>query len=145
MTKFRTLDDLGDLAGERVLVREDLNVPMADGRVTDDTRLRAAAPTLGELADKGAKVLILAHFGRPKGERKPDMSLALVTQALSDPIATLAVQSGHGSFDDHASGVVRREMYHESTRPNLKEPYRNRQEGAMVTRIASRWLIKTYR
>ena len=68
-----------------------------------------------------------------------------VTQALSDPIATLAVQSGHGSFDDHASGVVRREMYHESTRPNLKEPYRNRQEGAMVTRIASRWLIKTYR
>ncbi|WP_156679240.1 phosphoglycerate kinase [Sphingomonas profundi] len=84
MTNFRTLDDLGDIRGKRVLVREDLNVPMADGRVTDDTRLRAAAPTIAELADKGAKVLILAHFGRPKGERKPDMSLALLTRPLAD-------------------------------------------------------------
>ncbi len=84
MTTFKTLDDLGDLSGKRVLVREDLNVPMADGRVTDDTRLRSAAPTISELADKGATVLILAHFGRPKGERRPDMSLALVTKPLSD-------------------------------------------------------------
>ena len=83
MTGFRTLDDIGDVQGKRVLVREDLNVPMADGKVSDDTRLRAAAPTLAELADKGAKVLILAHFGRPKGERKPDMSLALLTRPLS--------------------------------------------------------------
>jgi phosphoglycerate kinase len=84
MAAFKTLDDLGDLTGKRVLVREDLNVPMADGRVTDDTRLRAAAPTLAELADKGAKVLILAHFGRPKGQRRPDMSLALLTHPLHD-------------------------------------------------------------
>jgi phosphoglycerate kinase len=85
MTAFKTLDDLGgDLRGKRVLVREDLNVPMSDGRVTDDTRLRSAAPTLAELADKGAKVLILAHFGRPKGERHPDMSLALLTHPLRD-------------------------------------------------------------
>ena len=84
MSRFKTLDDLGDVAGLRVLVREDLNVPMDGARVTDDTRLRAAAPTLAELADKGAKVLILAHFGRPNGERKPDMSLALVTRPLSD-------------------------------------------------------------
>ena len=81
---FKTLDDLGDIRGKRVLVREDLNVPMEDGRVTDDTRLRAAAPTVAELADKGAIVLVLAHFGRPKGERDPDMSLALVTHALRD-------------------------------------------------------------
>ena len=80
---FRTLDDMGDVAGKRVLVREDLNVPMADGEVSDDTRLRATIPTVTELADNGAIVLILAHFGRPKGERKPDMSLALVTKPYS--------------------------------------------------------------
>ena len=77
---FKTLDDMGDVAGKRVLVREDLNVPMADGAVTDDTRLRATLATVGELADKGAIVLVLAHFGRPKGERNPAMSLALVTK-----------------------------------------------------------------
>jgi len=80
---FKTLDDMGDVSGKRVLVREDLNVPMDGARVTDDTRLRAAAPTIAELADKGAVVLVLAHFGRPKGERNPDMSLALVTKPLS--------------------------------------------------------------
>ncbi len=84
MTGFRTLDDMGDVAGKRVLVREDLNVPMDGARVTDDTRLRAAAPTIAELSDRGAIVLVLGHFGRPKGERNPDMSLALVTAALRD-------------------------------------------------------------
>jgi len=77
---FRTLDDLNDIRGKRVLVREDLNVPMADGSVTDDTRLRAAVPTIAELSDKGAIVLVLAHFGRPKGKPDPSMSLALVTK-----------------------------------------------------------------
>jgi phosphoglycerate kinase len=81
MTKaFKTLDDMGDIAGKRVLVREDLNVPMADGQVSDDTRLRATVATVGELADRGAIVLILAHFGRPKGQRNPDMSLAMLTR-----------------------------------------------------------------
>jgi phosphoglycerate kinase len=84
MTAFRTLDDIGDVSGKRVLVREDLNVPMDGDRVTDDTRLRAAAPTVAELADKGAKVLVLAHFGRPKGERNPEMSLAKVVKAFSE-------------------------------------------------------------
>ena len=84
MSSFKTLDDIGDIHGKRVLVREDLNVPMDGARVTDDTRLRAAAPTIAELADKGAIVLILAHFGRPKGERRPDMSLAQVTHGLRD-------------------------------------------------------------
>ena len=91
MTKpFKTLDDMGDVRGRRVLVREDLNVPIADGRVTDDTRLRATLPTVTELADRGAIVLVLAHFGRPKGQRHPDMSLALVTkpyaQLLGRPV-----------------------------------------------------------
>jgi phosphoglycerate kinase len=78
---FRTLDDLGDVRGQRALVRVDLNVPMQDGAVSDDTRLRATLPTVTELADKGAIVLLLAHFGRPKGDKRPDMSLSLVTRA----------------------------------------------------------------
>ncbi len=86
MAAFKTLDDIGDVHGKRVLVREDLNVPMDGARVTDDTRLRSAAPTIAELADKGAIVLVLAHFGRPKGERKPDMSLAPLTLPLKDVI-----------------------------------------------------------
>ncbi|HEX8512550.1 MAG TPA: phosphoglycerate kinase [Allosphingosinicella sp.] len=84
MRSFKTLDDLGDVGGKRVLVRVDLNVPMADLEVTDDTRLRATLPTVTELADKGAIVLLLAPFGRPKGERRPDMSLSLVTRAYSE-------------------------------------------------------------
>jgi phosphoglycerate kinase len=81
---YKTLDDMGDISGKRVLVREDLNVPTQEAKVTDDTRLRAAVPTIAELSDRGAIVLILAHFGRPKGKRDPEMSLALVTKPLSD-------------------------------------------------------------
>ncbi len=83
MTSFKTLDDMGDLTGQRVLVREDLNVPMADGKVTDDTRLRATVETLSELADRGAKVLVLAHFGRPKGTPNAGMSLQQVVAPLA--------------------------------------------------------------
>jgi phosphoglycerate kinase len=83
---FKTLDDMGDIAGKTVLVREDLNVPMHEGSVSDDTRLRAAVPTLLELADRGAKVLVLAHFGRPKGRKSPDQSLSLVTRGLSQAL-----------------------------------------------------------
>ncbi len=83
MTSFKTLDDLGDVRGKRALVRVDLNVPMADLEVTDDTRLRATLPTVTELADKGAIVLLLAHFGRPKVP-SPEFSLSLVTRAYQD-------------------------------------------------------------
>ncbi len=78
MPSFKTLDDIGELAGKVVLVRVDLNLPMADGRATDLTRARAVAPTILELADAGAKVLLLAHFGRPKGARHSAMSLSMV-------------------------------------------------------------------
>ncbi len=81
---FRTLDDLGDIKGARVFVRVDLNVPMADGRVTDETRLRALLPTVSELADKGAKLLLLAHFGRPKGAKHSEMSVSMVLDALQE-------------------------------------------------------------
>ncbi|TYO91386.1 phosphoglycerate kinase [Oceanicella actignis] len=78
---FKTLDDL-DLRGKRVLIRVDLNVPMQDGRVSDDTRIRAVLPTIREVLDKGGKPILLAHFGRPKGKPNPQMSLAPVAPAL---------------------------------------------------------------
>ncbi|MFM5885159.1 MAG: phosphoglycerate kinase [Novosphingobium sp.] len=85
MSKFKTLDDLpADLSGKVVLVRVDLNLPMQDGAVTDETRVRAAAPTILELAGKGAKVLLLAHFGRPKGERVSTMSVSMTLDAVQD-------------------------------------------------------------
>ena len=84
MTAFKTLDDLPDLAGKKALVRVDFNVPMHDGAIGDDTRLRAAVPTIAELSDKGAIVLLLSHFGRPQGRSRPDMSLALLVRPLSE-------------------------------------------------------------
>jgi phosphoglycerate kinase len=81
---FKTLDDVPeDLTGKKVLVRVDLNVPMQDGAVSDDTRLRAAVPTIAELSDRGAIVLLLSHFGRPRGQKRPDMSTALLVKPLS--------------------------------------------------------------
>src|SRR3569833_4787428 len=83
MTSFKTLDDLPeDLTGKTVLVRVDLNVPMEGAKVTDDTRLRALLPTVLELSDRGAIVLLLSHFGRPKGEVRPDMSTAQLVMPL---------------------------------------------------------------
>ena len=81
----RTLDDAGDLKGKRVLVRVDLNVPMENGRVTDATRIERVLPTIQEIADKGGKVILLAHFGRPKG-RDPKESLRPVAQAVSEHV-----------------------------------------------------------
>nr|CAD6619137.1 phosphoglycerate kinase [Rhizobium sp. TCK] len=82
MPAFKTLDDLTDIAGKRVLLRVDLNVPVADGEVTDVTRIERVAPTIRELSDKGAKVILLAHFGRPKGAVVPDMSLSVISSAV---------------------------------------------------------------
>ncbi|HUF87748.1 MAG TPA: phosphoglycerate kinase, partial [Thermohalobaculum sp.] len=82
---YPTLDDL-DLAGKRVLVRVDLNVPVREGRVTDDTRLRAIVPTVHEILERGGRPVLLAHFGRPKGRRVPEMSLEVVMPALLDTL-----------------------------------------------------------
>src|SRR5438128_10648478 len=81
---FRTLDDV-DVKGKRVLLRVDLNVPMENGRVTDATRLERVAPTIIEISSKGGKVILLAHFGRPKG-RDVKESLKPVAAALSQVI-----------------------------------------------------------
>jgi phosphoglycerate kinase len=82
---FRTLDDL-DVKGKRVLVRADLNVPVSDGKVTDLTRIVRQAPTIRELAGKGAKVIILSHFDRPKGKVVPSMSLKVLVGPLSNAL-----------------------------------------------------------
>ena len=90
MANYRTLDGL-DVAGKRVLVRADLNVPLRDGRITDLSRLERLSSTITELASKGAKVIILSHFDRPKGQRVASMSLRPVAAALgtvlSRPVA----------------------------------------------------------
>src|SRR3954454_3912045 len=84
MPPFRTLDDL-DVRGKRVLLRVDLNVPMENGRVSDATRLERVAPTIAEISDHGGKVILLAHFGRPKGRDAKD-SLKPVAAALAEVI-----------------------------------------------------------
>ena len=93
MVAFRTLDDI-DAAERRVLVRADLNVPMEGGRVSDATRIERVAPTLEELAGKRARVVVLSHFGRPKGRRVASLSLApladRLAQALGAPVAFAA-------------------------------------------------------
>ena len=81
---MRTISTLGDLRGKRVLVRSDFNVPLKDGVITDDGRIRAALPTLKTLTDTGAKVVIMAHLGRPKGQVDPAFSLAPVAKRLAE-------------------------------------------------------------
>ena len=81
---MQTIDDLGDLRGKRVLVRSDLNVPLDGTTITDDGRIRASLPTLRRLADAGAKVLVTAHLGRPKGTPDPAFSLKPVAQRLGE-------------------------------------------------------------
>ena len=82
---MKTIDSLGNLKGKRVLVRSDFNVPLdADKNITDDGRIQAALPTLRALLDAGAKVIITAHLGRPKGQVNPDYSLAPVAKRLAE-------------------------------------------------------------
>jgi phosphoglycerate kinase len=85
MADFRTLDELS-VAGKRVIVRADVNVPMEKGRVSDMTRITRLAPTIAELATKGARVIVLSHFGRPKGKVDPAQSLAPLAEALGQAL-----------------------------------------------------------
>src|SRR5690625_625465 len=81
---MKTIDTLGDLRGKRVLVRSDFNVPLDGTTITDDGRIRAALPTLTTLLDGGARVIVTAHLGRPKGAPDPAFSLAPVATRLGE-------------------------------------------------------------
>ncbi|KQY84681.1 phosphoglycerate kinase [Brevundimonas sp. Root1423] len=102
---FRTLDDAPSLAGETALVRVDFNVPMEGGRVTDDTRLRVALPTINKLRDAGAKVALLAHFDRPKGQRVQSMSLQPVVDDLEHLLGA-PVRFANDCVGDEAKAVL---------------------------------------
>lgn len=102
--QFKSIDDL-DVSGKRVLVRVDFNVPMRDGKITDPTRIERAMSTLNELAGKGAKVIVLSHFGRPKGQVVADMSLAPVADALRD-IASVPVSFASDCVGEIATTAV---------------------------------------
>ncbi len=102
---FKTLDDIGDIRGKRVLVRVDLNVPMADGKVTDATRIERVGPTIAELSGKGAKVILLAHFGRPRGEANAEFSLEPVAKATADVLGR-AVGFAGDCIGEKAAGAI---------------------------------------
>ncbi|MEJ8574064.1 phosphoglycerate kinase [Microbaculum marinum] len=109
MTSFRTIDDL-DVNGKRVVLRADLNVPVADGKVSDATRIDRAADTIRVLLDKGAAVLVLSHFGRPKGKVVPEMSLKPVVSALSEalgrPVRLVETDWTDGAAQTAADGAA---------------------------------------
>ena len=105
MASFKTLDDLS-VAGKRVLVRADLNVPMQDGKVSDATRIARLVPTLIELADKGARVIVLSHFGRPKGKPDAAFSLKPLVPALSAALCGRKVVFGADCIGPAAKAVV---------------------------------------
>ena len=104
MPRFRTLDDL-DVAGKRVLLRADLNVPVKDGKVTDATRIERLAPTIEALLAKNAKVIIMSHFGRPKGP-DPALSLRPLVEPLSRAISGRPVHFAPDCIGAEAERVV---------------------------------------
>jgi phosphoglycerate kinase len=127
MSEFRTLDDL-DFRGKTAIVRLDLNVPMKDGKVTDSTRIDRSAATLKELAGKGAKVIVMAHFGRPKGKRAPEFSLKPLVEplakALGRPVAFAedcvgpAAQQAAGRLKDGDVLLLENLRFHDAEEAN---------------------------
>jgi phosphoglycerate kinase len=138
----KTLDDLGELRGKRVLVRSDLNVPLDGQTITDDGRIRASAPTIAELSDRGARVVVCAHLGRPKGEPVPKYSLAPVAERLAEvlgrPVAFATDTVGDSAkqtVDDLADGDV---ALLENLRFNVGEESKDDAErGAFADELAA--------
>ena len=139
---MKTIDDLGPLRGRRVLVRSDLNVPLDGATITDDGRIRASAPTLADLADRGARVVVCAHLGRPKGAPDPAYSLAPVAHRLGEVLgrdvafATDTVgESARATVDGLADGQV---ALLENLRFNKGETAKDDDErGAFADQLAS--------
>ncbi|MBT8431904.1 MAG: phosphoglycerate kinase [Altererythrobacter sp.] len=109
MAAFKTLDDLGDVTGKVALVRVDLNLPMKDGSATDLTRVEAVKPTILELSEKGAKVLLLAHFGRPGGMRSSVLSTSMVVGDVEDVLGKelMFVPEIAGPVVEQSIGILR--------------------------------------
>ena len=105
MPKFRTLDDIA-VRGKRVLLRADLNVPIKNGVVTDTTRIERLAPTIDALLGRGAKVIVISHFGRPKGKRDPALSLRPLIAPLSRAIGDRDVIFAEDCVGDEAKRVI---------------------------------------
>jgi phosphoglycerate kinase len=105
MAKFRTLDDI-DMGGKRVLLRADLNVPVRDGMVTDATRIERLAPTIEAMIQKGAKVVVMSHFGRPRGKPAPDFSLRPLIGPLEKAIGGRKVAFAADCIGPEAKRVV---------------------------------------
>ncbi|MDR1427209.1 MAG: phosphoglycerate kinase [Bifidobacteriaceae bacterium] len=139
---MKTIDKLGPLAGRRVLVRADLNVPLDGQTITDDGRIRASLPTIEALADAGAKVIVMAHLGRPKGAPDPKYSLAPVAARLSElmgrPVAFAADTVGpaaHAAVASLADGGV---ALLENLRFNPGETSKDEKErGAFADELAA--------
>src|SRR5262245_7166210 len=142
MKQFRTLDDV-DVMGKRVLLRVDLNVPMENGRVTDATRLERVAPTITELSDKGGKVILLAHFGRPKGRDAKD-SLKPVAAALAGvhktPIAFAADRLGGTAAQADAAMKDRDILCLENTRFHKEEEKNDPAFVAELAKLGDIWV-----
>jgi phosphoglycerate kinase len=105
--RLRTIEDLGDLSGRRVLVRCDFNVPLANGRITDDLRIRATAPTLHDLLERGAALVLCSHLGRPKGKRDVRLSLHPAADRVSELLDLEVVLCG-SVVGDEARSCARR-------------------------------------
>ena len=116
MSAYRTIDDL-DVAGKRVVLRADFNVPMKKGKITDRTRIERGAATIAELVRRGAKVVVLSHFGRPEGKTVPEMSLRPIAAALSEALGGLPVAFAFGGILFAAKLLQRRKPRLLGTQP----------------------------
>jgi phosphoglycerate kinase len=130
MPSFKTLDDTGAIKGKRILVRVDFNVPVEAGRVTDSSRIDRALPTINELTRRGARVVLVSHFGRPKGKQVDEFSLEQILPALTQSLGkiTFAADCIGKVADDHITSLADGEIllmenvrFHEGEKQNSQE------------------------
>lgn len=138
MSQYKTIDDL-ESSVSRVLVRADLNVPMKDGAITDSTRIDRTVPTLLELADKGFSVIVVSHFGRPKGERVESMSLKPVAEGLSKALGGKEVAFANDCIGPAAEQIVSKMKSGEIVLlENLRfHPEEEKNDPGFATKLAS--------